>query len=407
MRPWAIPLRDPLCGIAISAFSILGLLGMGHGCLDAAIPVAQAPTAKPAIKPLVPVSFPPVGLDLQLFGDDRKPGDRKTLVAAIDHSLRYLRSQKAIADYSKLSTKGITVDLVRRSLERFRDLLITSKSAAALQTAVQREFTFYQATGKDGKGTVGFTGYFEPVHPASRTATKEFRYPIFRLPSTFSRWSKPHPTRAALEGADGLQFAKGSLKGAEIAWLRDRFQAFLIQVQGSARLNLTDGSTMTVGYAGSTDYPYTGVGRELVKAGKFKLEELTLPLLTQYFRDNPAEMNIYLPRNQRFVFFKETQGSAAMGSIGVPVSPERAIATDKTLFPPGALAIIQTQIPQKTTTGKLLQQPATRYVLDQDTGSAIKGAGRVDVFMGTGVLAGDRAGLINSNGQLYYLLLKK
>jgi len=96
-----------------------------------------------------------------------------------------------------------------------------------------------------------------------------------------------------------------------------------------------------------------------------------------------------------------------MGSIGVPVLSERSIATDKTLFPPGALAMIQTQIPQPTMGGKLAQQQVTRYVLDQDTGSAIKGAGRVDVFMGTGVVAGDRAGLINSNGQLYYLLLKQ
>lgn len=400
MRPWAI---------AISVFSILGLLGVDHGLLDDAISVAQRPPTKPIAKPkpLIPVAFPKtLGLDLQLFGTGRQLGDRKTLVAAIDHSLRYLGSQKAIADYGKLSTT-VTLDRVRRSLQRFRSLLTTSRSATELQTALQREFAFYQATGNDGKGTVGFTGYFEPVHRASRTATNEFRYPIFRLPSTFSGWSKPHPTRATLEGADGLQFAKGSLKGAEIAWLRDRLGAFLIQVQGSARLNLTDGSTMTVGYAGSTDYPYTGVGRELVKAGKFKLEELTLPALTQYFRDNPAEMNIYLPRNQRFIFFKETQGSPAMGSIGVPVLSERSIATDKTLFPPGALAMIQTQIPQPTMGGKLAQQQVTRYVLDQDTGSAIKGAGRVDVFMGTGVLAGDRAGLINSNGQLYYLLLKK
>ncbi|MBM0742661.1 MltA domain-containing protein [Phormidium sp. CLA17] len=405
-------MRDALCGIATCAFSVLGLLGVDHRRVTATL-IAAAPIVKPVpkpaakLKPLIPVSTPPtLGLDLQLFGTGQQSGDRKTLVAAIDHSLRYLRTQKAIADYGKLSTT-IPIDRVQRSLKRFRSLLITSRSPTELKMAVQREFAFYQATGKDGKGTVGFTGYFEPVHAASRTATSEFRYPIFRLPSTFSRWSKPHPNRAALEGDDGLQFAKGSLKGLEIAWLRDRLQAFLIQVQGSARLNLTDGSTLTVGYAGSTDYPYTGVGRELVKAGKFKLEELTLPALTQYFQKNPAEMNIYLPRNQRFVFFKETQGSPAMGSIGVPVLPERSIATDKTLFPPGALAIIQTQMPYPATGGKLAQQQVTRYVLDQDTGSAIKGAGRVDVFVGTGVLAGDRAGLINSSGQLYYLLLKQ
>jgi membrane-bound lytic murein transglycosylase A len=402
-----------LLAIAISAFSILGLLASGHGrmaaTLVAATPVAKPPTAKPAAKPkpLIPVSVPPVGLDLQLFGTGRQLVDRKTLVAAIDHSLRYLSTQKAIADYSKLATKDLTLNWVRRSLQRFRSLLITHRSAAGLQTAIQREFAFYQATGKDGKGTVGFTGYYEPVHRASRTATHEFRYPIFRLPATFATWSKPHPTRDALEGADGLQFAQGLLKGSEIAWLSDRLQAFLIQVQGSARLNLTDGSTMTVGYAGSTDYPYTGIGRELVKAGKLKLEDLTLPALTQYFRDNPQEMNTYLPRNQRFVFFQETQGAPARGSIGVPVLPDRSIATDKTLFPPGALAIIQTQLPYPTLGGTLAQRQVTRYVLDQDTGSAIKGAGRVDVFMGTGDLAGDRAGLVNSSGQLYYLLLKR
>jgi membrane-bound lytic murein transglycosylase A len=357
---------------------------------------------------LIPAPLPlSLGTDAQLFGSGQQAGDRKVLIAAIDHSLRYLETSKAIADYKKLQPSGITLSRVRRSLQRFRELVMNSRSAAELQTAVRREFAVYQATGKDGKGTVGFTGYFEPVHTASRFPTSQFRYPIFRLPSTFSQWTKPHPTRAALEGSDGLQSNQSLLKGSEIAWLSDRLEAFLIQVQGSARLNLTDGSRMTVGYAGSTDYPYTGIGRELVKAGKLKLEELTLPALIQYFQNNPAEMNTYLPRNQRFVFFQETKGAPATGSIGVPVLPERSIATDKTLFPPGALAVIQTQLPYATTGGKLTQQPVTRYVLDQDTGSAIKGAGRVDVFMGTGALAGDRAGLINSNGQLYYLLLKK
>jgi membrane-bound lytic murein transglycosylase A len=163
---------------------------------------------------------------------------------------------------------------------------------------------------------------------------------------------------------------------------------------------------MTIGYAGNTDYPYVGIGRELVKAGKIKPEELTLPAVVQYFKDHPDELDVYLPKNQRFVFFQPTGGSPATGSLGVPVLPERSIATDKSLFPPGALAVIQTQIPVQTAPGKLESQLVTRYVLDQDTGGAIKGAGRVDIFMGTGTLAGDRAGLINAPGQLYYLLLK-
>lgn len=351
-----------------------------------------------------PVSFEP---DTQLVGNGAATGDRKAMLSAIDRSLNYLNTAKATNDYARFAASGITRDRVRRSLQRFRQLLLNARSASQLQAAVEREFALYQATGKDGQGTVGFTGYFEPVHLASRTRTKEFQYPIFRLPPNFATWKKPHPTRSQLEGIDGLQFSQGQLKGQELAWLRDRLEAYLIQVQGSARLKLTNGQTMTVGYAGTTDYPYVGIGRELVNDGKMKLEELTLPALLEYFRQNPADLQIYLPRNKRFIFFKETKGAPAMGSIGVPVTPERSIATDKTLFPPGALALIQAQIPYGRSANTLTLRQVTRYVLDQDTGGAIKGPGRVDIFMGTGQLAGDRAGLINSNGRLYYLLLKQ
>jgi membrane-bound lytic murein transglycosylase A len=253
---------------------------------------------------------------------------------------------------------------------------------------------------------VAFTGYFEPVHVASRVPTAEFRYPLFRLPPDLAAWKKPHPTRLELEGEDGLQFSRSPLKQLPLVWLRDRLEAFLIQVQGSARLQLTDGRVMTVGYAGHTDHTYVGIGRELVKDGKLKQEDLTLARVVQYFQQNPADLNVYLPRNPRFVFFRETAGAPATGSIGVPVTPERSIATDKSKFPPGALALIQTRIPYPTASNQSEQRPVARYVLDQDTGGAIVGAGRVDIFMGTGKRAGDRAGWINSTGQLYYLLLK-
>jgi membrane-bound lytic murein transglycosylase A len=373
--------------------------------------MVPVPSPPPAAKPAVPalrlqpqVSLPP---DQQLFrGMDGRSGDRSTLLRAIDQSLRYLNTNKAAADYGKLKLAGISRERVRRSVVRFRQLLVQAKSPEALQAAVNREFVWYQASGKDGQGTVGFTGYFEPVHTASPIPTAEYRYPLFRLPVGFASWPKPHPSRLQLEGANGLQFGTSPLKGRELVWLRDRLEAFLIQVQGSARLNLTNGGTMTVGYAGHTEHPYVGIGRELVKDGKLRPEDLTLPNVIAYFQQNPADLDVYLPRNQRFVFFTETGGAPALGSLGVPVSPERSIATDKSLFPPGALAAIQANLPYPTPAGPLQQQLVTRYVLDQDTGGAIKGPGRVDVFMGTGKGAGDRAGLINSTGQLYYLLLR-
>ena len=345
-----------------------------------------------------------LGLDGQIWGEAGQPGDKRSLLTAIDYSLAYLQSPKAAAAYQKYAIAGITRDRVRLSLQRFRQLVVSSNSPAQLQASVKREFVFYQAAGKDGKGTVGFTGYFEPIYRASREPTAEYRYPLYRLPPNLASWPKPHPTRLQLEGADGLGATQ--LRGLELVWLRDRFQAFLVHVQGSARLQLTDGNVMTVGYASKTDRPYTGVGRELVKDGKFTLEELTLIRLTQYFKQFPQDMNKYLPRNESFVFFRETNGAPATGSLGVPVTPERSIATDKSLMPHGALALINTRIPYQNQAGKLEQVDVSRYVLDQDTGGAIKGPGRVDIFMGTGDLAGDRAGLINATGELYYLILK-
>lgn len=355
-----------------------------------------------------------VGLDDQIFGHRGTLGDRSRLLKAIDFSLAYLKTAEAAKDYREYTAPGqpgsaLGTDLqarVTRSLQRFRQLVVQSTSAKQLQAAVKREFVFYQAAGKDQAGTVSFTGYYEAVYPASAVPTSEYRYPLYALPPNFKQWPKPHPTRTELEGVDGLQAKNGPLKGLELVWLRDRMAAYLIQVQGSAQLRLTNGKTFSVGYAGKTDYPYVSIGQELIKDGKLRREELTLPRLIQYFQEHPSELNTYLPRNQSFVFFRNSQGRAATGSLNVPVTPERSIATDKTLMPPGALSLIQTQIPYSTGTGKLEQRLVSRYTLDQDTGSAIKGPGRVDIFMGTGAVAKARAGLINSPGQLYYLLLK-
>jgi len=378
----------------------MALLTAGSGA------IADVPVPLQPVNPQTgQVTLDSLGFDEQLWGRPGQPGDRQALLKSIDYSLRYLQTSSAQRAYQQYPVPGITRDRVRRSLVRFRQLVVSSRSPAELQAAVNREFVFYKSVGKDNNGTVFFTGYFEPIYAASRTPSAEYRYPLYRLPNDFNRWTMPQPTRAELEGQDGL--GKNSpLRGRELVWLRDRLEAFLVQVQGSARLQMPDGKLMTVGFAGKTNYPYTSVGRELVKDGKLPLEGLTLPVLINYFRSSPGELDQYLPRNQSFVFFKETHGAPATGSIGVPVTAERSIATDKSLMPPGALALIKARIPYPNATQQLESRMVNRYVLDQDTGSAIQGAGRVDIFMGTGPLAGDRAGIIGGTGELYYPLLK-
>lgn len=383
--------------------------------VSAETPIEEQPRSPDRPMPLQPVAPSDadaflstlLGLDDQLWDTSGRAGDRAALLTAIEYSLQYLQTSEATTAYAQYPIPAFTRDRVQRSLARFQQLLRSSRSAAELQAAVLQEFELYQSTGSDGSGTVGFTGYFEPVYLASRVPTAEYRYPLYRLPPTLEQWSTPHPIRLTLEGRDGLQAAQGQLRGLELVWLRDRLEAYLVQVQGSARLRLADGTVMSVGYAGRTNYPYVSLGRELVNDGKFREEDLSLPVVIDYFRQHPADLDQYLPRNNRFVFFQETTGSPAIGSLGVPVTAERSIATDKSLMPPGALALIQTQIPYPDTNGALTSRFVSRYVLDQDTGGAIRGAGRVDIFMGTGEQAGDRAGLINTEGQLYYLLLKE
>ena len=371
------------------------------------VPAIAIPALQPiSVSQLQPRELESIAFDAQIWGENGKAGDKQLLLKSIDYSLGYLNSQAAASAYSRYAVAGITRDRVRRSLDRFRQLVVSSTTPSQLQESVKREFVFYKSIGKDNQGTVAFTGYFEPTYQASRTPNSEYRYPLYKAPPNLGSWPKPHPTRLELEGADALQGSKGLLRGLELVWLRDRFQAFLVHVQGSAKLQLTDGGVMTVGFAGKTSQGYTGVGRELVKDGKFSLDQLTLPKLNEYFSNFPAEMDKYLPKNQSFVFFRDTNGSPATGSIGVPVTAERSIATDKGLMPPGALALISTKLPYPNAAGKLEQSAVNRFVLDQDTGGAIKGAGRVDVFMGTGDSAGDRAGYINSTGELYYPLLK-
>ena len=347
-----------------------------------------------------------LGFDEQLWGNSQFSSDKQALIKAIDGSLRYLDTNTAKVAYQNYPIPGITRQRVIASLRRFRQLLLQSQNATQLQRAVAREFVFYQSVGHDNLGTVSFTGYFVPTYTASRVPTSTYRYPLYRKPSNFDSWTQPHPTRLQLEGKDGLGYENSPLSGYELVWLSDRLQAYVIQVQGSARLQLTDGTTMSIGYAGSTDYPYISLGKELIKDGKIPQDEMSLPRLMDYLYKHPEELSNYIPRNNRFIFFKKTNGAPPVGSLNVPVTADRSIATDKSIMPPGALALIYTRIPYINAQGEIDTPLVSRYVLDQDTGSAIKGAGRVDIFMGSGKIAGKRAGIIDWTGELYYLLLK-
>ncbi|MEM7727480.1 MAG: murein transglycosylase A [Cyanobacteria bacterium P01_A01_bin.45] len=384
--------------------------------LPTRLPLPEAPSKPEVLPVLKPMNLgfecrprhACLGWDSQLFSDNYKGrGDKWTLIKSIDNSLWYLTTNTARKKYANYPVKGITLERVRRSLVRFRQLVLKSKSASALQNAVRREFMFYKSVGNDNKGRVKFTAYYRPIYKASRKRTSVYKYPIYSVPSDFKQWPEPHPKRLELEGKDGLLGNKSRLKGLELFWFRDRLDAYMIHIQGSAQLKFTDGTTTNIGYAGATSYPWTSIGKELIKDGRLARNKATMPGILNHLRRNPQDMDEYLPRWERFVFFRDKGKVTPTGSIGVPVSAERSIATDKSLMPPGALAVVNASFPYATRNGGLQYRRVSRFVLDQDTGSAIKGPGRVDYYMGSGKLAGDRAGITGGNGSLYYMLLKK
>jgi membrane-bound lytic murein transglycosylase A len=184
-------------------------------------------------------------------------------------------------------------------------------------------------------------------------------------------------------------------------WLTDRFDAYVITVQGSARLRLNNGQIYEVGYAGNNGYEYLSPGRKMLDDGVISKQQLTLRGLRNYFASHPEAMDKYLTLNDRYIFFTERPGGP-FGSLNVPVTPFATIATDKSVYPRAMPAFLAVSMP--TTSGSVA--PFRGFLLDQDTGGGIRASGRCDIFMGIGAGAEALAGEELTTGELYYLAIK-
>ena len=334
--------------------------------------------------------------------------NRAGLEQAIRHSLDYLAkpSSRRYFPYGDISHARAVA-----SLERFLTILSETTSPEELDRTVRREFDVYQSVGCDGGGTVYFTGYYCPIFDGRKERDGEFRYPLYGLPPdlvkdeegrTLGRRTadvgiKPYYTRGQMEQA-------GLLDGLEVAWLRDPFEAYVVTVQGSAKLRLADGSLYELGYAGNNGHEYTPVSAAMVEDRVIGRSEVSLQTLLKYFAEHPDQVQHYCWQNDRYVFFKPAPGGP-FGSINAPVTKLRTIATDKEVFPRACLAFVDTELP-RVYDGRIETLPFAAFALDQDTGGAIRAAGRCDVFMGIGPSAEAVAGRTGAEGALYYLFLR-
>lgn len=236
-----------------------------------------------------------------------------------------------------------------------------------------------------------FTGYYEPELRGSPVRTPRFAWPIYRRPPELQD-GQVYFDRAAIEG--------GALRGRglELAWLDDPVEAFFLQVQGSGRIVMPDGSVMRVGYAGRNGHAYRSVGQEMVRRGTHRPDQVSAQEIRAFVARNPAAGAALLDVNPSYIFFRKLPDLPAekgpIGAMGRSITTMRSIAVDPDYTPLGAPVWVE-----KDGAGAF-----RRLMIAQDTGGAIKGAQRADIFFGTGAAAGEAAGTVKDGGRMLVLL---
>ncbi|NNE78784.1 MAG: murein transglycosylase A [Silicimonas sp.] len=237
-----------------------------------------------------------------------------------------------------------------------------------------------------------FTGYYEPELHGSLTRSTRFSIPLYRRPED-APGDRPWLTRAQIEESGVLED-----RGLEIAWVENPVDKFFLQVQGSGRIRLSNGTSLRVGYGGKNGHPYRSVGKELVRRGIFEEHQVSARVIRNWVNNNPIEGARLLHHNPSYVFFRDVSRVAPdrgpLGAMNRSITEGRTLAVDPDFVPLGAPVWLE----------KEGADPIRRLMIAQDTGSAIKGAQRGDIFFGSGDDAGREAGRIRDGGRMVVLL---
>jgi membrane-bound lytic murein transglycosylase A len=298
-------------------------------------------------------------------------------------------------------------------------LNIDAKDEKAIRLFFESFFVPHQVSNADGTDNGLVTGYYEPLLRGARKRGGPYQIPLHKAPEDLltidlggvypelkgmrlrgrmvGNKVVPYPSRAEMTQA-------GALNGKELLWVDDAVEAFFLQVQGSGRVQLADSrETVRVAYADQNGHPYKSIGRYLVDKGEMTLDQASAQSIKAWFKANPSRQQELLNANPSYVFFREEKladpSRGPKGAQGVPLTPLRSIAVDPQFVPLGAPVFLATTQPASET-------PLQRLVMAQDTGGAIKGAVRADLFWGFGAEAGDKAGRMKQRGALWVLLPK-
>ncbi len=354
------------------------------------------------------------------FRDDL---DFARLSEAISRSLAYYRRLPP----ERLIPFGLDayrVDHLIRSLTAFSDLIAGRPDGETLNRTIRQKYVVYRAAGRETDSRVLYTGYYEPVLSGSPVQHRDYPVPVLSRPSDLleidlslfapdlkgrriiGRYRNgtvvPYPDRGQIR----RQGDRVTSVAAPIAWLRDEIDLLILQIQGSGRIAFADGRTLCVRYNGSNGRPYRSIGKVLIDQGHLTAEAVSMQSIREFLRRNPEKCEAILDENPRYIFFRLSEGGP-FGALNEPLTALRSIAVDPQCFPAGALAFAQLSTPQVDGQGRITSwRKHNGFVLAQDSGSAIRGTGRADLFWGGGLSAETAAGHLKHPGELFFIVLQ-
>jgi membrane-bound lytic murein transglycosylase A len=373
-----------------------------------------------------PLPYPQLELPFQVNGGQYAPvawsdisgwsdDDHLAAYGAFRTSCKPIASQTAVPQDSKALGASL------RDPCRIAKGLDLTDGAAAKAFFEQNFLPLRISRLGEGEGFV--TGYYEPVIDGSRTQNEVYNVPVYRRPSNlFVRGTNQNSTGLPNKGEvfrkigrrklvpyyDRAEIEDGAIegRGLEICWLKNQTDLLFTQIQGSARVNLDDGSTLRINYDAHNGYPYTPVGRILIDRKIIPRDQMSMQKIRDWMTQNPDDANEVRRQNRSYVFFREVQLSdkdEAVGAQGVPLTPGRSIAVDKSLHVYGTPFFIEGQLPIESEQSKT---PFHRLMIAQDTGSAIVGPARADLYFGAGDDAGKVSGRMRHNARFVILVPK-
>lgn len=396
----------------------------------------------------------PPGSSLKIVPENRWPPlqddlDLQTLHLALERNLVYLNKLPGKKEFD-YGLQVVTADQVLAAQVELLDFIDQKPDLKEFELFLKKKFKLVESVSRSllpwqkKENPVLFTGYYVPTLQGSRQPDTRYRYPLYRKPTDLVAvdlgkfdllrqvrklwpWLEKLPFGPRLEelrfptlrgrllesGKVIPYFTRAEIdygrklkgKDLELLWVDDEIDRFFLQIQGSGLVRLADGETRMVGYAAANGHSYHSIGGWLIRQGFMTREEVSMPSIRAWIKKHPERMAEIFKANPSYVFFRKLPTSEALGCYNIPVTSGRSIATDRKLFPGGALALIETELPIFSSAEEVTGwRPCRRLVFNQDTGGAIRGPHRVDLYCGDDKPAELTAGVMKQPGRLFFFV---